>query len=129
MKKILVAFTALTVMFAVPALAQVDLKKGKKTFKKCAACHSIGQGGKIKVGPPLENLIGRTAGTFEGYKYSKAMKAKGAEGLVWNEETLAQFLKKPRKFIKGTKMGFGGLKDKKMANLIGYLASYSKPAE
>ncbi len=129
MKNILVAFTALTVLAASPSFAQEDLSKGKKTFKKCKACHAVGDGAKIKVGPPLNDLFGRTAGSFEGFKYSKAMKAKGDEGLVWNEETLAEFLKKPKKYIKGTKMSFRGVKEKKMANLVAYLKSFSKAAE
>lgn len=126
MKNIMVAFTALTVLAAAPSFAAEDLKQGKKTFKTCAGCHAVGDGAKIKFGPPLNDLFGRTAGTFDGYKYSKAMKAKGEEGLVWSEETLAQFLKSPKKYVKGTKMGFRGVKDKKMTNLLAYLKSFSK---
>ena len=132
MKRILVAFTALTVLAAAPSFADEDLKKGKKTFKKCKACHAVGKGAKAKVGPPLNNIFGRTAGTYKSeksgkaYKYSKAMKAKGAEGLVWNEETLAKFLKKPKKFIPKTKMAFSGLKKKKIDDLLDYLESFSK---
>jgi len=130
MKKLLVAFTTLTVLAAAPSFAQeVDLKKGEKAYKTCKACHAVGEGAKKKVGPPLNDLFGRTAGTFEGYKFSKAMKAKGAEGLVWNDETLVAFLKKPKKYIKGTKMSFRGVKDKNMANLMGYLKTFSKAAE
>ncbi len=130
MKKILIAFAALSVLAATPAFADGDVKKGKKVFKKCKACHAVGEKAKKKVGPPLNNIFGMTAGTQEGFKYSKAMKAKGEEGLVWNEETIAELLKKPKKFIPKTKMTFAGLKkDKQIENVLAYLKTFSKPAE
>ena len=96
-----------------------DIKAGEKVFKKCKACHYADRE-KHKTGPHLVNIIGRTAGSLEDYKkYSKAMKA---SGLVWDDATLAAYLKKPRKFVKGTKMAFAGLrKDKDIANVIAYL--------
>mgnify|MGYP000053005320 FL=1 len=81
-----------------------DTVAGKKVFNKCKACHSIG---KNKIGPDLAGLFGRPAASVEGYKYSPAMTA---SGLTWTEENLALFLKKPRAFVPGTKMGFSGLK-------------------
>ena len=81
-----------------------DTVAGKKVFNKCKACHSIG---KNKIGPDLAGLFGRPAASVEGYKYSPAMTA---SGLTWTEENLALFLKKPRVFVPGTKMGFSGLK-------------------
>ena len=87
-----------------------DLVKGKKVFKKCVACHSLEEG-KNKMGPPLNNLLGRKAGSVKGYKYSKAMKN---SGVVWNEESLDKFLTKPRKFIPKTKMSFRGIKKKSL---------------
>ena len=85
-----------------------DPVNGKKVFKKCAVCHSV-QAGKNKIGPHLNNLLGRKAGSVKGYKYSKAMKN---SGIVWDEESLDKFLTKPRKFIKRTKMSFRGIKKK-----------------
>ena len=85
-----------------------DPLTGKKVFKKCVACHSL-QEGKNKIGPSLYNLMGRKAGSVEGYKYSKAMKN---SDVVWDEESLDKFLIKPRKFIKRTKMSFRGIKKK-----------------
>jgi cytochrome c len=128
MKKILVAFAALSVLAASPAFAEGDAVKGKKVFKKCKACHMVGENAKKKVGPPLNNIIGAIAGKQEGFKYSKAMIAKGEEGLVWNEETLAEFLKKPKAFVPKTKMTFAGLKKKKkkIDNVIAYLKTFSK---
>ncbi|MGI9480834.1 MAG: c-type cytochrome [Hyphomicrobiales bacterium] len=106
-----------------------DLKKGEKVYKKCKACHVVDKE-KNKVGPHLVGLIGRKAASIEGYKYSKAMKAKGEEGLVWSEEVLLEYLIKPKEYVKGTKMAFGGLKkEKDRVNLVGYLVEATKPAE
>ena len=96
-----------------------DIQAGEKVFKKCKACHYADRE-KHKTGPHLVNLIGRTAGSLEDYKkYSKAMKA---SGIVWDEETLTEYLRAPKKYIKGTKMAFGGLKkDADIENVIAYL--------
>lgn len=108
------------------ALAQGDVALGETVFKKCTTCHAVGEGAKNKVGPELNAVLGRTAGTLEGFNYSQAMKDAGAGGLVWTPETLAQFLPKPRDFVKGTKMSFAGLaKPEDVANVIAYLATFS----
>lgn len=122
-----VAAAALAIGFSsVSALAQ-DADAGAKVFKKCAACHAVGEGAGNKVGPQLNDLFGRTAGSIEGYNYSKAVKAAGEGGLEWNEETLAQYLAKPRDFIKGTKMAFGGLrKQEELDDVIAYLKTFSE---
>ena len=106
-----------------------DLKKGAKVFKKCKACHVIDKE-KNKVGPHLVGIIGRKAAAAEGYKYSKAMNAKADEGLVWTEEIMLEYLIKPKEYIKGTKMAFGGLKkEKDRINLVAYLKENAKLAE
>ena len=96
-----------------------DIKAGEKVFKKCKACH-YAEREKHKTGPHLVNIIGRTAGSLEDYKkYSKAIKA---SGIVWDETTLADYLRTPKKYIIGTKMAFVGLrKDADIENVIAYL--------
>jgi len=98
--------------------------KGKKVFKKCAACHQVGEGAKNRSGPILTGILGNPAGAVEGFKYSKALKKMAADGLHWNEKELAAFLAKPRAFMKGTKMAFAGLKkEADQAALVEYLKS------
>ena len=123
------AFAA-TIGFASTGAHAGDAEAGEKVFKKCAACHAVGEGAKNKVGPQLNELFGRTAGSIEDYKYSKAMSTKGEEGLVWDAETLAAYLAAPKKFIKGTKMAFAGLKkDEDLANIIAYLQTFSSSGD
>lgn len=106
---------------ATAAVAAGDVSKGQKIFKKCAACHSL-EAGKKKIGPSLHGVLGRTAGTAAGFKYSKAMKAYGQSGVVWNDETLDTYLTAPRTVVKGTRMAFPGLKKAQdRVDLIAYL--------
>ena len=109
---------------ATPALATGDAAAAEKVFKKCKACHVV-DAEKHKTGPHLVNIMGRAAGSADGYKkYSKAMKS---SGIVWNEETLNGYLEKPKTYVKGTRMVFAGLrKEEDRGNVIAYLKSYSK---
>ncbi|NCW61927.1 MAG: MFS transporter, partial [Rhodobacteraceae bacterium] len=86
---------AATVLFGVYASVAVagDPEKGGKVFKKCKACHAVGDGAKNKVGPQLNNIVGNAAGAVEGYKYSKALAAQADAGLIWDEAALSEFLK------------------------------------
>jgi cytochrome c len=96
-----------------------DVASGEKIFKKCAACHSINKGGKNKIGPALYNVVGRTVGGLDGYKYSKALASYGKE---WTFGELNGFLQKPASYMKGTKMSYAGLrKEKDRASIIKYL--------
>ena len=90
--------------------ASVSAAEGAKVFKKCAACHSISEGGENKIGPALWGVLGRKAGSISDYKYSKAITAYGKS---WTFEEMDGFLKKPKDWIKGTKMSFAGLKNAK----------------
>lgn len=95
-----------------------DAAAGEKVFKKCKACHDM-EAGKNKVGPSLAGIVGRQAGTVEGFKYSDVM---ANSGIVWNEESLDQYLADPKGFMPGNKMSFSGLKkDDDRANVIAYL--------
>ena len=101
-----------------------DAAAGEKVFTKCKACHVADQD-KNKVGPSLKSIIGRTAGTHEGFKYSPAMAEAGKGGLVWDDANLAAYLRDPKGMIKGTKMAFPGLKkDDEIANVIAYLKQF-----
>ena len=96
-----------------------DVASGEKIFKKCAACHSINKGGKNKIGPALYNVVGRTVGGLDDYKYSKTLASYGKQ---WTFEELNGFLQKPASYLKGTKMSYAGLrKEKDRASIIKYL--------
>jgi len=99
--------------------ASTSVAEGAKVFKKCAACHSIAEGGGNKIGPALWGVLGRPAGSIPDYKYSKAM---AAHGKNWSFEEMNGFLIKPKDWIKGTKMSFAGLKKaKERAAVILYM--------
>ncbi len=100
-----------------PAAAQAaDAEAGKAVFKKCMACHQVD---KNAVGPMMKGVIGRKAGTVEGYQYSDAMKN---SGLTWDAATIKEYLADPKKKVPGNKMVFAGIKDPTdEENLIAYL--------
>ncbi len=122
-RKIVAAMAVLAVTgLAGAALAEGDPAKGEKIYKKCKACHQVGDGAKSKVGPMLNGIVGNEIASVDGFKYSKAFVAKKEEGLVWTEEVLDAYLTKPKKYIKGTKMSFAGLKkEQQREDLIAYL--------
>ena len=104
------------------AASAQDAAAGEKVFAKCKACHQIGEGAKDAVGPVLNGIVGRKAGTYPGYSYSEANKN---SGLTWDEATLKEYLKNPRAKVPGTKMIFPGLpKDEDIANVIAYLKQF-----
>ncbi len=99
-----------------------DAAAGEKVFLKCKACHQIGEGAKNAVGPVLNGVVGRKAGTYPGYSYSEANKS---SGLTWDEATLDEYLKNPRAKVPNTKMIFPGLdKADDRANVIAYLGQF-----
>jgi len=104
-------------------LSEASASSGERTAKKCAACHDFTKGGPNKIGPNLWNVLGRTAGSHEGFKYSDAMKAFGK---TWDYENLDAFVSSPKTKVPGTAMGFAGLKKPKdAANLLAYLRTLS----
>ncbi|WP_170432791.1 c-type cytochrome [Ruegeria arenilitoris] len=107
------------------ALDPEMIASGEKVFKKCKSCHQVGEGAKHRTGPALNGIVGASAGTVEGFKYSKAMKAAAAGGLVWTDEEMAAFLAKPKAYMKGTRMSFAGLKKQDDIDaVIVYLRSF-----
>lgn len=107
-------------------LASADIGKGKNVAKKCASCHTFDNGGKNGAGANLFEILGREIAAKDGFKYSKAFLAKKEEGFTWGYDELFEFIRKPKGYIKGTAMGFGGIKrDGQRADLIVYLRSLS----
>ncbi len=120
-RMILAALAAMAVV-PLPAAAG-DADAGAKVFKKCLACHAVGEGARNKVGPELNGVFGRTAGTLPDYSFSNAMKE---SGIVWSEETFGEYIRNPRKVVPGTAMAFAGLKkDKEVEDVAAYLAQFN----
>lgn len=104
-------------------LASADIAEGEKIFKKCSSCHTNVEGGANKVGPALWGIVERPIASADGFSYSGALKAYG-EGKNWTYESLNGFLWKPKAYIKGTSMGFGGIKKVgERAAIVAYLRS------
>jgi cytochrome c len=116
------ALAILTVAGSLGGAAAQDAAAGENTFKICKACHQIGEGAKNSIGPVLNGIVGRKAGTYPDYTYSDANKN---SGIVWDEATLTVYLKDPRAKVPGTKMSFVGLKkDSDIDNVIAYLKQF-----
>jgi cytochrome c len=119
---VLLAVTGMT-----HAAAAADAENGAEVFKKCRACHDVGPTAKNKVGPLLNGLLGRKAGTIEGFSYSEANRKAGDGGWVWTEENLSKYLEDPRSAMPGNKMAFAGLKDEQdRQDLVAYLKTFAK---
>ncbi|MGI9523358.1 MAG: c-type cytochrome [Hyphomicrobiaceae bacterium] len=102
-----------------------DAVKGKRIFKRCRACHAV-EARNNKIGPHLVKIMGRKAGAVQAFRYSKALQKKAEEGLIWDEMAMDAFLKSPRKFLKGTKMAFAGLRrEAQRRDIIAYFNSLS----
>src|SRR4051812_589380 len=123
MKRKLLSVQIVLAVAASPASAQ-DVAAGKTSFNKCLPCHSVGEGAKNKVGPQLNGLNGRKAGTAPDYSYSEANKG---SGITWDEATFKEYIKDPKAKIPGTKMVFAGIKNEKEVNdLWAFLAQHDK---
>jgi cytochrome c len=123
---LLVAFVALAASAAAATAQEGNAEDGAEVFKKCHACHEVGPDAKNKVGPELNGVVGRKAGTVEKFSYSPANKNAGAKGLVWTDEVLSKYLENPLAFMPGTKMAFAGLKDERdRRDVIAYLKKFA----
>lgn len=129
MNRILIAAGLLAITTGA-ALAQSpagDPEKGANVFKKCMACHAIGEGAKNKVGPELNGIVGRKMGSVEGFNYSDTLKQHNAAGEVWDAEKLNKYLQNPKGYLPGIKMVFAGLpKDSDRADLEAYLGQFDE---
>ncbi len=108
------------------ALHSPEVERGARMFRFCAGCHSL-KAGEFRLGPPLDGVIGRRAGTVAGYRYSNALRQ---SGIVWNATTLDAWLANPKKFVPGSRMPFSGIRnDRARAALIAFLetATGEKP--
>jgi cytochrome c len=117
-----VIFAAVLAMMGTGGASAQDAAAGEKVFAVCKACHQIGETAKNAVGPVLNGVIGRPAGTYPGFNYSDANKN---SGLTWDEATFRDYIKDPRAKIPGTKMIYAGLKDEqKTGDLLAYLKQF-----
>lgn len=145
MKFGLKAIAAAVVVALAPATAlaqEGDPAKGEQVFKRCATCHAVGENARNKVGPIQNDLIGRVAGTVDGYKYSNLNAAAGEAGLVWTEEKLFDYLDNPTEFLKNylkeagaedkakgtSKMVFRLTGEQDRRDVIAYLKQFSDEA-
>jgi cytochrome c len=123
MKRVLMAMSLAILPAA--AFAEGDAAEGEKVFRKCKACHAVGEGAENKVGPQLNGVVGRAVAALDDFGYSNVLMGLAEEGKVWTTEELAAFLEKPRDYAKGTKMSFAGLrKEEDRMNVIAYLATF-----
>ena len=124
MKRLAAYFIFAGALFAVPGIAAAqDLAAGEAFFHKCQACHAVGPGAKNNLGPELNGLVGRKAGTAAGYQYSPALKN---AGFAWDQTSFAAFMADPRGKIPGNKMAFAGIKDQaEIASLWAYLLDFN----
>ncbi len=103
-----------------------DVARGEKAFAKCKGCHQVGAEAKNRIGPALNGLFGRRAGSIDGFRYSKAFTRAGEKGLEWHADTLDAFLVTPKQIVPGTRMSYRGEDDPQVrADLIAYLRTFS----
>jgi len=117
-----VIFAAMLTVVSISGAQAQDAAADEKIFGVCKACHQIGETAKNSVGPVLNGVIGRPAGTYPGYSYSAANKN---SGITWDEATFREYIKDPRAKIPGTKMIYAGLRDEQKVNdLLAYLKQF-----
>jgi cytochrome c len=122
MRTLLLTMTALAVAASTGTPRAQDLAAGEQSFKKCLPCHSVGPDATNKVGPVLNGLDGRKAGSVPDYSYSDANKN---SGITWNEASFKEYIQNPMAKVPGTKMAFAGIKsENEIANLWGYVKQF-----
>ena len=120
--KLLTSATLIVAALAAGSVQAQDIAAGERSWNKCRACHQLGETAKNTIGPQLNGLFGRTAGTIEGYSYSAANKA---SGISWDEASFADYIKDPKAKIPGTKMIFAGIKnEQEIKDLTAYLKQF-----
>jgi len=128
--KSIFAVSATLIVLALPALAEGDAAKGEKQFNKCKACHMIASDSETlvkggKTGPNLYGVVGRVKGSVEGFSYSDGLKAKAADGAVWDEANIAEYVKDPSAYI-GSKSKMTFKLAKGGEDVAAYLATFSQ---
>ena len=122
MKLLSFSLAGAALLTSMGAATAQDAAAGEKVFMKCKICHQIGEGAKNMVGPVLNGVVGRKAGTYPGYHYSDANKN---SGITWDEAELKKYLKDPKGLVPGTKMVFPGLQSEQdIDNVIAYLKQF-----
>ena len=119
---------AVALLLLLPAAGawSADAERGKALFGQCKRCHQVGSGAAHRIGPHLNDVFGRTAGSFADFRYSDAMKAAGSGGLVWSEATLDAFLSDPHTFVPHSRMSFDGMEGADdRAALLAWLSGFS----
>lgn len=125
------AFVFTTALFlATPALAQTptgDAAAGEAVFRQqCRACHQIGENARNGVGPHLNGIFGRRAGSIEGFRYSNAYRTPPTNEKTWSEENFRVYIRNPREVTPGTNMAYAGLRNEdQITNMIAYLRSFN----
>lgn len=110
------------------AAIAADPANGADIFKKCRACHLVGDNAKHAVGPALNGIVGSKAGSADGYAYSDNLRELGHAGMLWTEEQLGRYLENPKAVVPKGKMAFPGLADPQdRVDLIAYLKTLAKP--
>ncbi|MCA0319853.1 MAG: cytochrome c family protein [Proteobacteria bacterium] len=113
---------------AAPAAAPAagDAAAGERVFAQCRACHQVGETARNTVGPQLNGLFGRQAGSVQGFNYSPAYKTPAVAEKVWSEENFATYIRDPRAVTPGTRMVFAGLRNEgQIASLVAYLKQFA----
>lgn len=116
------SITALAIVISTGMVRAQDLENGASQYRKCKSCHDLGEGAKNKIGPILNGIVGRKAGTVEGFNYSQSLKALAEGGLTWSDDRLSKYIEDPKSVVPNGTMSFVGIKDPAdRADLLAYL--------